>query len=472
MRTQFVKIFLWFWLAITLASIANFILAITSHNSIRATYRRNLAEEHLQTLEQMLTIYSRNISIPAKRCHDRAVSPAIPSTEIRTCLFSNDGKRLLAGGPVSQPLQEAVTRAALSRTAERVSRDGYLAMAKPAAGPAEVRYVAAVGMPAISRWAEPDWLLLTRIHSLYQMVSLLIGGVVCYILAWRLTAPIRRLRTAAQRLACGDLSARVGMSPQKPGDEVADLGHDLDRMAERIETLVEAQKRLLRDISHELRSPLARISVALGLVRRNNSPAGERYLDRIETEAERLNELIGQLLTLTVLESGSEQLQRETVDLAALVGEVAGDAGFEAEEWNRWVRIIACEALQISGNREMLRRVVENVVRNAVRYTDTGTAVEIILRAMQHDGDSYAVLSVRDHGPGVPEMALTDIFRPFYRVADARDRQSGGTGIGLAIVERALHMHGGTVTARNAPDGGLIVEIRLPIQEAGTREKE
>jgi len=469
MRTQFIKIFLWFWLAITLASIANFTLAITSHNSIRATYRRNLAEEHRQTLEQMLAIYSGNVSIPPKRCHDRACRHMTPPTEIRTCLFSNDGSRLLDGGPISRTLQEAATRAALSRTTETVNKDGYLAMAKPVAGPSGVRYVAAVGMPVISRWAEPDWLLLTRIHSLYQVVSLLIGGVVCYILAWRLTAPIRRLRTAAQRLACGDLSTRVGISPQKPGDEVADLGHDLDRMAERIETLVEAQKRLLRDISHELRSPLARISVALGLVRRHDSPTGEKYLDRIEAETERLNELIGQLLTLTILESGNEQLQQETVDLAALVEEVADDAGFEAEGRNRWVRISACEPLKISGNSEMLRRVVENVVRNAVRYTYEGTVVEISLCDMQHDGASYAVLRVRDHGPGVPETALADIFRPFYRVADARDRQSGGTGIGLAIVERALHMHNGTVTARNDPDGGLLVEIRLPMQDTDKR---
>lgn len=467
MRTQFFKIFLWFWLAITLGSIANFFLAVTSHHSIRATYRRNLAEEHRQTLEQVLAIYAEKMAMSPRSGHGRADLPMPQSAEIRTCLFSSDGQSLLEGGPISRPLQEAATRAALSRAAETVRMDGYLAMAKPVVGTSGGRYVAAVGMPVISRWAEPDWLLISRLHGLYQVVFLLIGGFVCYILAWRLTTPIRRLRAAAQRLACGDLSARVGMSSQKPGDEVADLGHDLDRMAERIETLVEAQKRLLGDISHELRSPLARINVALGLVRRNGAASGERYLDRIEAETERLNELIGQLLTLTVLESGSEQLHRETVDLADLVGEVVDDAGFEAEEHNRQVRIVACEALQIWGNREMLRRVVENVVRNAIRYTGEGTAVEIALNAVHHDGAPYAVLYVRDHGPGVPEKALTEIFRPFYRVADARDRQSGGTGIGLAIVERALHMHNGTVAARNAPDGGLVVEIRLPMQNPG-----
>ncbi|MBW4055175.1 MAG: HAMP domain-containing protein, partial [Proteobacteria bacterium] len=278
-----------------------------------------------------------------------------------------------------------------------------------------------------------------------------------------LTEPVRRLRTAAQRLASGDLSARVGMAPGKQGGDVADLGRDLDRMAERIESLVEAQKRLLRDISHELRSPLARMNVALELARKQGSPAAAGYLDRIEGETVRLNELIGQLLTLTILESGNEHLVQEPVDLVELVTEVADDAGFEAEGRNRRVRIIACEQLKVSGNREMLRRAFENVARNAIRYTDEGTAVEITLASLHEETAAYAVLRVRDHGPGVPEAALSALFRPFYRVADARDRQSGGTGIGLAIVERALHLHKGTVTARNAPGGGLLVEIRVPL---------
>jgi two-component system sensor histidine kinase CpxA len=245
---------------------------------------------------------------------------------------------------------------------------------------------------------------------------------------------------------------------------VADLGRDLDRMAERIETLVEAQKRLLRDISHELRSPLARLNVALGLVRQQSQPAVEGYLDRIEGEAERLNELIGQLLTLTVLESGHEQQAREDIDLAALVTEVADDAGFEAEGRNRQVLITDNDPLMVSGNREMLRRALENVVRNALRYTAEQTAVELSLRMERDDTSAYAVMSVRDHGPGVPEAALGNLFRPFYRVADARDRQSGGTGIGLSIAERALQLHGGTIAASNVTDGGLMVKIRLPLK--------
>jgi two-component system sensor histidine kinase CpxA len=294
-------------------------------------------------------------------------------------------------------------------------------------------------------------------------VALLFGGVICYVLAWRLTAPIRRLRTTAQRLASGDLSARVGEAQGKVGDEVADLGRDLDLMAERIESLMESQKRLVRDVSHELRSPLARFNVALGLARQHCSSAADTYFDRIELDAERLNELIGELLTLTLLESGAEQMVREHVELEYLVSKVAQDANFEAESRRKSVAVIASEPLSVEGNGELLRRALENVVRNAVRYTREGNAVEIALRRVQEEKAVYAVISVRDHGPGVPEDELAKLFLPFYRVAEARDRQSGGTGIGLAITDRAVRLHSGTVKARNAADGGLLIEIRLPV---------
>jgi two-component system sensor histidine kinase CpxA len=234
-------------------------------------------------------------------------------------------------------------------------------------------------------------------------------------------------------------------------------------MAERIEALMESQKRLVRDVSHELRSPLARFNVALGLARQHCSSAADSYFNRIERDAERLNELIGELLTLSLLESGTEQLLREPLALDALVAKVAQDAEFEAENRGKSVALIACEALAVEGNSELLRRALENVVRNAVRYTREGMTVEITLHSEQGEEAMHAVITVRDHGPGVPEATLAKLFLPFYRVAEARDRQSGGTGIGLAITDRAVRLHGGTVNARNAPDGGLLIEIRLPV---------
>jgi signal transduction histidine kinase len=291
-------------------------------------------------------------------------------------------------------------------------------------------------------------------------IYFVVGGLACYLLAWRLTAPIRRLRRAAQQLAKGDLSARVGLGADAKGDEITDLGRDFDRMAEQLEGLMAAQKQLVRDISHELRSPLARLNVALGLARREAPASSAAAFDRIEQESDRLNQMISELLTLTLLEGGGKSLEKTSIDLAELTVEVVHDADFEAAGSGRSVQLIAASVPSLSGNYELLRRAVENVVRNAIRYTAPGTAVEVHL---EQNAIDEVCLRVRDHGPGVPEEALVAIFKPFFRVAEARDRQSGGTGIGLAITAGTIKHHGGTVTARNISEGGLEVVIRLPL---------
>lgn len=323
--------------------------------------------------------------------------------------------------------------------------------------------------------AQPDWL------ALILLSVVLVGGGVCYALARYLTNPLRRLRTATRKLADGDLAARVGAAVARRRDEIGGLGRDFDFMAERLEALLAAQQRLLRDISHELRSPLARLNVALDIARRHagaNVQTGDA-LDRIERESGRLNELIGQLLLLARLESGAPDGQKIAVDLAQMLQEIAADADFEARGRNCRVRVAACEPCMTHGLPHMLRSAVENVVRNAVRYTAEPSDVELALRRnaavrpeapeLPHAAelDGWAVLTVRDHGPGVPETALSDIFRPFYRLDDARDRQTGGTGLGLAITARAVEAHGGQVRAANAPGGGLQVEIRLPLVGEG-----
>jgi len=293
---------------------------------------------------------------------------------------------------------------------------------------------------------------------------LVIGGIFCYWLARYLTTPLLKLRTTTNELAEGNLSARVGIKLAKRRDEVGQLGRDFNLMAERLESMVKAQQRLLGDISHELRSPLARLGVALGLARQRSGESASGALDRIERESDNLNEMISQLLALTRLESGTDGRKRTDVDLAALVREVAEDADFEARSQNRSVQVVSTDDCSINGVEELLRSAVENVVRNAVHYTQEGTAVEVALRKQNGAGDNFAVISVRDRGNGVPEEALDKIFRPFYRTEDARDRQSGGgTGLGLAITERAVRMHGGTVKASNAPEGGLSVELKLLI---------
>jgi len=316
------------------------------------------------------------------------------------------------------------------------------------------------------RLGEPgSFLFGLRLLGQHLLPVLLVGGLFCYWLARYLVRPIVKLRNTTHEIASGNLKARVDQSLLRRRDEIGYLGREFNLMASHIESLVEAQRRLLGDISHELRSPLARQGVALGLARRRAGAEASSALDRIEREAERINEMIGQLLTLSRVESGTDGLNRTEIDMCALVQEVAGDADFEARNRDRSVRVIKCEACNVTGVFDLIRSGIENVVRNAVRHTAQGTEVEIALRCEKTGGKKQVVISVRDHGAGVPEEALEEIFRPFYRVEDARDRQTGGTGLGLSITARAVRLHGGTIKAANAPDDGLVVEIRLPVNE-------
>ena len=295
------------------------------------------------------------------------------------------------------------------------------------------------------------------------VVALLLSGLVCWGLVRYLTSPLIALRGATQQLAAGDLAARTHADKSRRHDEVADLGRDFDVMASRIENLVEGQRQLLGDISHELRSPLARLRMAGALGRRQieDGAAGAEFapaFERITRETARLDALIGQLLDLTRLENGGHSAF-ESVDVAALVGEIAADAQFEANAHNKRVEITRADAFCIQGERTLLSSAIENVVRNALRHTPENTAVEIALETTA----TGAIIRVRDFGAGVPSETLERIFEPFFRVEAARDRQSGGAGLGLAIVQRAVAAHGGEVRARNAQDGGLEVELELPL---------
>ena len=305
------------------------------------------------------------------------------------------------------------------------------------------------------------------------IIGVITSGLACYFLAWYLTKPIVRLRAATRQLAAGDLTARSGSPAGKRGDEVAGLVRDFDAMAERLEMLVKAQSRLLNDISHELRSPLARLNVALGLARQRAGVESTDMLDRIELEASRLNELIGRILTLARLEDGEQRVPQTPVPLDELVASIAEDAEFEAQERHCHVHtVIPVGDWGVRGNDSLLHSAVENVVRNAIRYTAERSSVEIALAREARGGGSEAVLRVSDSGTGVPEDALGKLFEPFYRLDDARGRLTGGVGLGLAITERAVRFHGGKVAAFNRVEGGLMVEIRLPLIERGATTKE
>jgi len=307
-------------------------------------------------------------------------------------------------------------------------------------------------------------------HALPIFIGILSSGLVCYLLARYLTSPIVRLRAATQKLAEGDLAARAGVPQSRRHDEMAELMRDFDRMAERLERLVNAQRRLLTDISHELRSPLARLNVALELARRKSGPDAGSALDRIDREANRLNELIQKLLTIARLDGGDEFIQKSPLHLEHLISEIAKDAAFEAQDRRCEVEVDAVDDCVVTGNARLLQSAIENVVRNAVRYTEPGTNVQVRLEQGLGAKGPEAVVRVTDSGPGVPEEALDKLFRPFYRIDDARGRQTGGVGLGLAITERAVALHGGAIRAVNRPQGGLMVEIRLPLAPQASPE--
>jgi signal transduction histidine kinase len=272
-----------------------------------------------------------------------------------------------------------------------------------------------------------------------------------YILTLLLGSPLRSLEQVVERFGRGDLSARTQTRRQ---DEFGKLAASFNLMAERIETLLTAERRLLQDVSHELRSPLARLEFAVELAR--TSPDRGKALDRIKKEADRLSALVSELLQVTRAESDPGSRNLCTIPLRGLLEDVIGDTAVESAARGVSLRLNA-EELELRGDRELLRRAVENVLRNAIRYAPDRTAVEI---SLQKRG-AHAVIAVRDYGPGVPEDSLASLFKPFFRVEADRNRDSGGVGLGLSIAQRAVALHQGDIRARNGQPG-LLVEIELP----------
>lgn len=290
-----------------------------------------------------------------------------------------------------------------------------------------------------------------------QWHHLWVLGVVvllCYGFALYLTSPMRKLRRALVRFGRGDLSARAAVTRR---DELGQLARTFNTMADRIQTLVSAERRLLLDISHELRSPLARLSVAIELAR--GGGAGEqRQLDRIQKEADRLNTLVGELLEVTRAEGDPAHRKVECVHLDELVAEIVEDSKIEAGAHQVTLELSNTADVDVDGDPELLRRAIENVVRNAIRYSPPDSKLEVTLRCVK----DRARVTVRDHGPGVPDNTLPLLFEPFYRVESDRDRASGGVGLGLSIARRAIELHHGTIKASNA-NPGLCVEIEIPL---------
>ncbi len=288
----------------------------------------------------------------------------------------------------------------------------------------------------------------------FYLLILAAVALVCWILAVNIASPLRGVARTVDRFGAGDLSVRVNSARK---DEIGELGRAFDRMAERIGTLVGAERRLLQDISHELRSPLARLSFAAELSR--TAEDREAAVARMKKEIRRLTDLVGALVQMTRAEGDPSESVPELVRIDQLVTDVVEDCRLEADARGCAIEMRAGDAITLRGDEELLRRAIENVLRNSIRYTPQGSHVEVSLeRAL-----NTVRIAVRDYGPGVPDWALGKIFHTFFRVDDSRDSATGGAGLGLAITKRAVSLHHGNVWAENAAPGLRVRDLKLPL---------
>jgi len=465
------KIFLWFWGAMT-------VLLVTLVLILAPALEGNLTPRP-GTLESAVTYANNSVSV-CRNGGDAALREYLRPKQrdgMRVYLFDPQGQArgLKRGDRVPDDVSKFASdmKMALRPNVEALQQYQFslagIALAQPV--PTPDGYYVFIGSHSGSLLPRH---LGTRITLLSVVLGFLIVGLFSSVLARYLATPVSRIRLAAQRISAGDLGARVQPNHIPRGrDEIAHLARDFDTMAGRLQSLVTAQNRLLGDVSHELRSPLARMNLALELARRGDEAKRLAALERIERESARLDVLVGELLTLSRLENGlSAETLNNAVDLVTTCREVAADAEFEASNAGRGVSVSFSgpdKPVIVRGDPELLHRAIENVTRNALRHTKSDSPVAIELSTQGAETE----ISIADCGPGVPPDELDAIFYPFYRVEGARDRPDGssGTGLGLAIAQRAVAAHGGTISARNRPEGGLEVRLSLPKERASILSK-
>jgi len=286
----------------------------------------------------------------------------------------------------------------------------------------------------------------------------LFSAVVCLLIAHYLTKPIERLRAATNLLARGNLDIRVGENLGNRNDEIADLMRDFDTMAAELRKQIQNERSLMSGVSHELRSPIARIRLALTLARGADDTERQEMLDRIEQDAIQLDSMLERILTVARLESGQLKPTLEPLSLNDLLDDVLHDANFEAAATNATITYEGVENVRVNGDPGMLRSAIENVVRNAIFYSGEGGKIEVKLTTVR----DAAMLEVQDNGPGVPPDKMMFICEPFYRVDDSRGTKTGGMGLGLSLVRNAIYAHGGAYALQNVEPHGFKVTLKIP----------
>ena len=453
-RLLFVKVFLWFWLT-ALVLFAIFVgsrmmgTRVVPATEVSAAFAPAVANEAAQAYEsggpQAFAQFERTLKGTTRRV-----------------LYLIDGS---GNDVLSRPIPtDSLSIVKSSRSDGRiVTRYGLHSQS------ASYRIVSSSGHPYVLLLHQPTELLsflqTTGSEFLFVSAVLLIVTLLSLWLAHHIVDPIHEIQSAARSVAKGDLNVRAPVQIAKRHDELAALAVDFDSMVERIGSLVHSQKDLLNTVSHELRSPLARLNMSLALLRGQSPQESEELIERMERDVERIDGLMDQLLTLSRLEAGLSSSEREKVNLTLLVQEVVADGNFEALGSSKSVRLEASDDFFIeNADQSALRSACENIIRNAIRYTRPGTAVDVLLTKDQSNLLPQVSLCIRDRGPGVPPEFLAKIFQPFFRVKPTPVESSPqkGNGLGLAIAFEAIRLHKGSIVASNLSPSGLEIEMRIP----------
>jgi two-component system, OmpR family, sensor histidine kinase CpxA len=450
MYRLFLKIFFWYWLT------AWGMIAVGLLGS------RLTAMSRVSSAPNMYAMVAPIMAAEAVKSYESG-GPEAFARFSQSNIRKSDRQLFLLDGFYRDVLSRPLTGDALR--AAHLAKDGELVVLRGRI--AAYKFVSSSGHPYI--------LMLYMKSELRQVGEILLGEglpfsvslillvtILCLALAYHIASPIHSIQSTARKVAQGDLKARVPSSVSRRFDELAPLAKDFDSMVSRLDSLIQNQKNLLNSVSHELRSPLARINISLALLRKRFSADSDELFQRLDRDVVRIDSLLGQLLTLSRLESGFSSGEKEDLDFSQLLEEVVADANFEAQALGKSITLQASGSIILRNvDPHALRSACENIIRNAVRFTPYGSAVEILLRTDQGALEPLAFLSIRDHGPGVPEDSLQAIFQPFFRINRDADT-AGGNGLGLAIASEAIRLHRGMIRAKNIRPTGLEIIVELP----------
>lgn len=450
MRRLYWKIFLSFWLATIL-------IIFTT-----AWVTREIAQSSSTPIHERLFMdsYANAAVATYESGQESALVKWLNKTgldrDMQLYLLTSKGK-IIGNHAPSESIQDVSNNLKHGRLDEGIFKSGHLIVSHEILSTSGTAYrLVAVSEMPLGHLIQIPWAGL----SVRLIIAIFISGLICYLLSVYLTQPLHTLTLAARLLATGKLNTRVGRFLGHHKDEIADLSHEFNSMAEKLETLVYSKERLLQDISHELRSPLARLQIAIELGKQKSDSHAESEFKRMELECQRLNTLITEILEFARLDKCTSVTQKSLVNFPKLIAGIIDDANYEFGQDHLRVSTTEVQPCQAMVDERLIHRAVENILRNALHYSPPS---EPIFVSLHWNGENHQIIiEIEDKGAGVPPDQLTKIFNPFYRVDTSREKKTGGYGLGLAIAQKAIKLHHGEISAKNRDGGGLLVRIILP----------